>query len=198
MIQFTLEAGGTAGLLSTPHGDVPTPVFMPVGTQATVKTLTPDEVRALGARIILGNSYHLYLRPGTERIALAGGLHGFMGWDGPILTDSGGFQVFSLGGLRRVDDGGATFRSHVDGSEHRLTPESVMRVEEQIGAGNGGMAGIRGAGPGRGRCLEPGHQVQPHGVVLVCALVRRAGVGPSHGRCPPGPGLLPCRQPPPG
>ena len=136
MIQFTLEAGGTgprAGLLSTPHGDVPTPVFMPVGTQATVKTLTPDEVRALGARIILGNSYHLYLRPGTERIALAGGLHGFMGWDGPILTDSGGFQVFSLGGLRRVDDGGATFRSHVDGSEHRLTPESVMRVEEQIG-----------------------------------------------------------------
>jgi len=137
MIAFRLESGGTgprAGTLRTSHGDVPTPVFMPVGTQATVKTLTPSEVMALGARIILGNSYHLYLRPGDERIAAAGGLHRFMGWPRPILADSGGFQVFSLGRLRRVDDDGATFRSHLDGSTHRLTPESVMLVEERIGA----------------------------------------------------------------
>ncbi len=137
MIAFRLEAGGDgprAGLLGTPHGEVPTPVFMPVGTQATVKTLTPADLREVGAAIILGNAYHLYLRPGVERIAAAGGLHRFMAWDGPILTDSGGFQVFSLGGLRKLDDEGATFRSHLDGSEHRLTPESVMRAEEQLGA----------------------------------------------------------------
>lgn len=137
MIRFELLSGGNgprAGVLSTPHGDVPTPIFMPVGTQATVKTVTPDELYGLGARIILANAYHLYLRPGVERIAAAGGLHHFMGWSGPILTDSGGFQVFSLGGLRRVDDDGVTFRSHVDGSEHRLTPESVMAVEQGIGA----------------------------------------------------------------
>ncbi len=137
MIAFSLEAqdGATrAGTLITPHGKVPTPVFMPVGTQATVKMLTPGELRELGARIILGNSYHLYLRPGAPRIAGAGGLHRFMGWSGPILTDSGGFQVFSLGGLRKLDDEGVTFRSHIDGSEHRLTPESVIRVEEQLGA----------------------------------------------------------------
>ena len=138
MIGFQLLAGGAngprAGLLTTRRGDVPTPVFMPVGTQATVKTLTPTELRELGARIILGNSYHLYLRPGFERIAAFGGLHRFMAWDGPILTDSGGFQVFSLGGLRTVSDDGVTFRSHLDGSLHTLTPESVMRVEERIGA----------------------------------------------------------------
>ncbi len=137
MIGFRLEAGSNgsrAGTLRTAHGEVQTPVFMPVGTQATVKTLTPADLREVGASIILGNSYHLYLRPGVERIAAAGGLHRFMAWDGPILTDSGGFQVFSLGGLRKLDDEGATFRSHLDGSEHRLTPESVVRAEEQIGA----------------------------------------------------------------
>jgi len=137
VIAFRLEAGGDgprAGTLTTPHGEVPTPVFMPVGTQATVKTLTPADLREIGATIILGNSYHLYLRPGAERIAAAGGLHRFMAWDGPILTDSGGFQVFSLGGLRSLDDAGATFRSHLDGSEHRLTPESVVQAEERIGA----------------------------------------------------------------
>jgi queuine tRNA-ribosyltransferase len=137
VIAFRLEAGGhgpRAGLLSTPHGEVSTPVFMPVGTQATVKTLAPADLREVGATIILANSYHLYLRPGVARIAAAGGLHRFMAWDGPILTDSGGFQVFSLGGLRKLDDEGATFRSHLDGSEHRLTPESVMRAEERIGA----------------------------------------------------------------
>jgi queuine tRNA-ribosyltransferase len=137
VIAFDLLCGGTgprAGVLKAPHGDVPTPVFMPVGTQATVKTMTPDELWTLGARIILGNAYHLYLRPGVERIAAAGGLHRFMGWSGPILTDSGGFQVFSLGRLRHVDDDGVTFRSHIDGSEHHLTPERVMAVEEEIGA----------------------------------------------------------------
>jgi queuine tRNA-ribosyltransferase len=138
VISFHLAAGGAngprAGLLRTPHGDVPTPVFMPVGTQATVKTLTPAELRAAGARIILGNSYHLYLRPGAERIAAFGGLHRFMAWDGPILTDSGGFQVFSLGGLRTVTDDGVAFRSHLDGSLHKLTPESVVAVEQALGA----------------------------------------------------------------
>jgi queuine tRNA-ribosyltransferase len=137
VIGFRLEAGATgprAGTLTTPRGEVRTPVFMPVGTQATVKSLSPAEVRALGAGIILGNSYHLYLRPGVDRVAAAGGLHRFMGWKGPILTDSGGFQVFSLGGLRKLDDEGATFRSHLNGSEHRLTPESVMRVQEALGS----------------------------------------------------------------
>lgn len=138
MISFSLEAGGAhgprAGTLHTPHGEVRTPVFMPVGTQATVKSLTPADVHALGATIILANSYHLYLRPGAGRIAELGGLHRFMRWGGPLLTDSGGFQVFSLGGLREVSDARVAFRSHLDGSLHELTPESVMRVEEQIGA----------------------------------------------------------------
>jgi queuine tRNA-ribosyltransferase len=138
VIAFRLEAGGAdgprAGVLTTPHGEVPTPAFMPVGTQATVKTLTPADLREIGARIILANAYHLYLRPGAERVAAFGGLHGFMAWHGPILTDSGGFQVFSLGGLRTIDDEGATFRSHIDGSLHRLTPEDVVRVQELLGA----------------------------------------------------------------
>ena len=121
-------------MLETPHASIKTPVFMPVGTQATVKTLTPAELRDLGAGIILGNSYHLYLRPGAGAIAAAGGLHRFMAWPGALLTDSGGFQVFSLGGLRKLDDDGVTFRSHIDGSEHRLTPESVVHTQELIGA----------------------------------------------------------------
>ena len=111
------------GRLALTHGTVETPQFMPVGTNATVKALTPADLHAVGASIILSNTYHLYLRPGHERIARLGGLHAFMGWDGPILTDSGGFQVVSLGDLRVVEEDGVTFRSHLDGSLHRFTPE---------------------------------------------------------------------------
>ncbi|MFL7791875.1 MAG: tRNA guanosine(34) transglycosylase Tgt [Anaerolineae bacterium] len=123
-----------AGLLQTPHGEIPTPVFMPVGTQATVKAMSPRDLHDVGASIILGNTYHLYLRPGDERIAELGGLHAFMGWDRPILTDSGGFQVFSLAQQRKIDADGVTFRSHIDGSEHRFTPEKVIAIQENLGA----------------------------------------------------------------
>jgi queuine tRNA-ribosyltransferase len=123
-----------AGILRTPHGDVPTPVFMPVGTQATVKSLSPDELRRLGATIILGNTYHLYLRPGPDLIAEMGGLHQFMAWDRPTLTDSGGFQVFSLAANRSISEEGVTFRSHIDGSSHLFTPESVVEVQHKLGA----------------------------------------------------------------
>jgi queuine tRNA-ribosyltransferase len=123
-----------AGVLSTPHGDLPTPVFAPVGTQATVKAITPRDLKELGATLVLANAYHLYLRPGAERVARLGGLHAFMGWDGPLLTDSGGYQVFSLEALRTVDDDGVTFKSHLDGSLHRFTPETVMAIEQQLGA----------------------------------------------------------------
>jgi len=122
------------GVLHTPHGDVPTPVFCPVGTQATVKALSPRDLRDVGATMILANTYHLYLRPGVDRIARLGGLHRFMAWDGPILTDSGGYQVFSLKDLRRVDDDGVTFRSHIDGSQHRFTPEKVVALQEELGS----------------------------------------------------------------
>ena len=122
------------GRLTLPHGVVETPQFMPVGTNATVKALDPDDLRAAGATIILSNTYHLYLRPGHERIARLGGLHRFMNWDGPILTDSGGFQVVSLGELRKIDDGGATFQSHLDGSYHRFTPELSIEVQEALGS----------------------------------------------------------------
>ena len=122
------------GSFSTPHGDIAMPCFAPVGTQATVKTLSPEEVRGVGADLILANTYHLYLRPGADRIARFGGLHAFMGWDGPILTDSGGFQVFSLSDRRKVDADGVTFRSHLDGSEHRFTPELVMDIQARLGA----------------------------------------------------------------
>lgn len=121
------------GRLDLPHGTVETPQFMPVGTNATVKALHPDEVRAAGASIILANTYHLYLRPGHERIERLGGLHRFMGWDGPILTDSGGFQVVSLGDLRKIDDDGVTFKSHLDGSVHRFTPEHSIAVQQALG-----------------------------------------------------------------
>ena len=121
------------GRLHLPHGVVETPQFMPVGTNATVKALHPDEVRAAGASIILANTYHLYLRPGHERIERLGGLHAFMGWEGPILTDSGGFQVVSLGDLRVIDDGGVTFKSHLDGTVHRFTPEHSIAVQEALG-----------------------------------------------------------------
>ncbi len=124
---FDLQASdgrARAGVFHTPHGPLATPVFAPVGTQATVKAVTPRDLSKLGATLVLANTYHLMLRPGDELIARQGGLHTFMSWDGPILTDSGGFQVFSLSELRRIDDDGVTFRSHIDGSEHRLTSAS--------------------------------------------------------------------------
>jgi queuine tRNA-ribosyltransferase len=124
-----------AGVLHTGHGDVQTPAFMPVGTKATVKTVDPDELTALGAQIVLGNAYHLHFRPGEELIAELGGLHSFMAWDGPILTDSGGFQVFSLRDtLLGVDDDGVTFRSVYDGSVERFTPELAARIQERLGS----------------------------------------------------------------
>jgi queuine tRNA-ribosyltransferase len=122
------------GTLTTPHGSIDTPQFMPVGTQATVKSLTPADLRTAGTRIILANTYHLSLRPGHERIARLGGLHRFMAWDGPILTDSGGFQVFSLAHLGVVDDDGVTFASHLDGSPQRLTPERAVEIQEALGS----------------------------------------------------------------
>lgn len=123
-----------AGVFSTPHGEIQTPIFAPVGTQATVKAVTPTQLKDLGAGLILANTYHLYLRPGDTLIAEMGGLHEFMGWDGPILTDSGGFQVFSLSDRREVDSDGVTFYSHLDGSEHRFTPERAIQIQEQLGA----------------------------------------------------------------
>jgi queuine tRNA-ribosyltransferase len=137
-VQVPPPADGTtrarAGRLELTHGVVETPQFMPVGTNATVKALHPDDVKETGASIILANTYHLYLRPGHERIERLGGLHRFMAWDGPILTDSGGFQVVSLGDLRVVDDDGVTFRSHLDGSTHRFTPELAIGVQEALGS----------------------------------------------------------------
>src|SRR5947209_7041057 len=123
-----------AGTIQTPHGTIKTPIFMPVGTQASVKSVSPEELREAGAQIILANTYHLMLRPGSSLIAEFGGLHDFMHWNGPILTDSGGFQVFSLGHLRKLSEEGAAFKSHLDGAPHVLTPESVMRIEAELGA----------------------------------------------------------------
>src|SRR5205809_2454380 len=123
-----------AGTIQTAHGNIQTPIFMPVGTQATVKSVSPEELREAGAAIILANTYHLMLRPGSQLIAGFGGLHQFMHWDDPILTDSGGFQVFSLGHLRKLSEEGVAFKSHLDGSAHLLTPESVMQIEYELGA----------------------------------------------------------------
>ncbi|MCL4474586.1 MAG: tRNA guanosine(34) transglycosylase Tgt [Actinobacteria bacterium] len=134
---FTVEAAdgaARAGVLQTPHGAIETPCFMPVGTRATVKTLSPRDLGEAGAGMILANAYHLYFRPGADIVAAAGGLHRFMGWDGPILTDSGGFQVFSLGDTAHVTGGGVGFRSLYDGSEHFFTPESATKIQEQLGA----------------------------------------------------------------
>ncbi len=129
------ETRARAGILHTAHGPIETPVFMPVGTQATVKALTPKMLaEELGARLILGNTYHLYLRPGHEAVAELGGLHRFMNWPGAILTDSGGFQVFSLSGLRKISEQGVVFRSHLDGSEHLFTPESTVDVQLALGS----------------------------------------------------------------
>ena len=134
---FTVEASdgeARAGSLHTGHGDVPTPAFMPVATQGSVKALDPGDLEALGATIVLGNAYHLYLRPGSEAIRKLGGLHAFMAWPRPILTDSGGFQGFSLAHLRKITEDGITFKSHLDGSIHELTPESAVQHQEQMGA----------------------------------------------------------------
>ncbi|HYC52655.1 MAG TPA: tRNA guanosine(34) transglycosylase Tgt [Gemmatimonadaceae bacterium] len=139
MSAFSFECHNVAGAarrgtFRTPHGVVETPAFMAVGTLATVKSLDPDELRAAGAQMILSNAYHLHLRPGDDLVREMGGLHRFMGWDGPILTDSGGFQVFSLATLRTVTEDGVEFRSHIDGSTRRFTPESVMQIERNLGA----------------------------------------------------------------
>jgi queuine tRNA-ribosyltransferase len=134
---FRLDASdgaARAGTITTAHGEVETPLFMPVGTAGTVKAMTADSVRSTGARLVLGNTYHLMLRPGAERIADLGGLHRFMDWPGPILTDSGGFQVMSLAKLRRLDADGVTFQSHIDGSSHRLTPAGSIRIQHQLDA----------------------------------------------------------------
>jgi queuine tRNA-ribosyltransferase len=136
-LKFTLDqidGRARAGLLTTDHGEIPTPMFMPVGTQGTVKAIEPRELEEIGARIILGNTYHLYLRPGTAVIEEAGGLHRFSGWDRPILTDSGGYQVFSLSDLRGIDPDGVEFKSHHDGSLHRFTPESVVDIQRSLGS----------------------------------------------------------------
>ena len=134
LLQTAQDSMARAGILHTPHGDVTTPVFMPVGTCASVKTMSPDELKEVGAQIILSNTYHLYLRPGHELVKEAGGLHSFMNWDRPILTDSGGFQIFSLAELRQLTDEGASFASHIDGSRHQFTPEKVMEIEMALGA----------------------------------------------------------------
>ena len=128
------ETGARAGELVTPHGVIETPVFMPVGTQATVKAMTPPELEEIGAQIILGNTYHLYMRPGADIVEEAGGLHKFMQWHHPILTDSGGFQVFSLSELRKITDEGVEFRSHLDGSKHFMRPEDSMDIQQKLGS----------------------------------------------------------------
>jgi queuine tRNA-ribosyltransferase len=128
------EKNARAGVFHTPHGDLLTPVFAPVGTQATVKSVTPAQLEEIGASLVLSNTYHLYLRPGADLVAEMGGLHEFMQWPHPMLTDSGGFQVFSLAGTRKVDEEGVTFKSHIDGSMHRFTPESSIQIQEKLGA----------------------------------------------------------------
>ncbi len=139
MFEFRLlavddETGARAGEFVTPHGVIPTPVFMPVGTQATVKAMSPDELKTIDAKIILSNTYHLFLRPGPDLIAKAGGLHKFMNWDRPILTDSGGFQVFSLAGINKIKDDGVEFQSHLDGTKYFMTPELATEIQEKLGS----------------------------------------------------------------
>jgi queuine tRNA-ribosyltransferase len=137
MFEFQVTANNNRarrGIFTTPHGDLLTPVFAPVGTQATVKTLTPEQLNGINASLVLSNTYHLYLRPGDELVRDMGGLHKFMGWHGPMLTDSGGFQVFSLAQTRKIDDDGVTFKSHIDGSTHRFTPEKSIAIQENLGA----------------------------------------------------------------
>ena len=134
LIKTCKQSGARLGVLHTPHGPIQTPCYMPVGTQATVKAMTPRDLRDAGANIILSNTYHLYMRPGHELVREAGGLHTFMHWDRPILTDSGGFQVFSLAQMNKIREDGVEFRSHIDGSRHFFTPEKVMEIEQALGA----------------------------------------------------------------
>ena len=134
IIKQDSRTGARAGILHTPHGDILTPTFMPVGTQATVKGVKPDDLKAAKTQIILSNTYHLYMRPGDELVKAAGGLHKFMAWDRPILTDSGGFQVFSLAKLNKITDEGVHFSSHIDGSKHFITPEKAIDIENNLGA----------------------------------------------------------------
>ncbi len=136
ILKESKETSARLGEIETPpHGAIETPpIFMPVGTRATVKAMTPEEVRDLGAQIILSNTYHLYLKPGHELIKEAGGLHKFMNWNGPILTDSGGFQVFSLGDLRKITEEGVEFRSHIDGSKHFISPEKSIEIQNYLGS----------------------------------------------------------------
>ena len=134
LIKTCAQSGARLGRLHTPHGTIDTPIFMPVGTNASVKGISPDELREMNAKIILSNTYHLYLRPGHELVREAGGLHKFMNWDRAILTDSGGFQVFSLSDLRKITEEGVHFRSHLDGSKHFLSPEKAMEIENALGA----------------------------------------------------------------
>ncbi len=131
---IAVDGDPRAGVFHTPHGDIPTPIFAPVGTQATVKALTPAQLAEIGAALVLSNTYHLFLRPGADLVAEMGGLHKFMNWPHPILTDSGGFQVFSLAKMRKIDENGVTFKSHIDGSTRRLTPELSIEIQETLGA----------------------------------------------------------------
>ncbi|HWQ04550.1 MAG TPA: tRNA guanosine(34) transglycosylase Tgt [Longilinea sp.] len=131
---LTTDGNARAGLFHTPHGEIPTPIFAPVGTQATVKAVSPAQLEEIGASLVLSNTYHLYLRPGADLVAEMGGLHQFMQWPHPILTDSGGFQVFSLADTRKIDDDGVTFKSHIDGSTHRFTPKTAVAIQENLGA----------------------------------------------------------------
>jgi queuine tRNA-ribosyltransferase len=133
-IKTCKQSGARLGRIHTPHGVIDTPIFMPVGTQATVKSMTPEELKEINAKIILSNTYHLYMRPGHELVEKAGGLHKFMNWDRAILTDSGGFQVFSLGPLRKITEEGVEFRSHLDGSKHFISPEKAIEIENALGA----------------------------------------------------------------
>ena len=134
LLHIDKTTGARRGVVHTPHGDIQTPIFMPVGTQATVKSMTVEELKENGSQIILSNTYHLYLRPGEKIVKEAGGLHNFMRWDRPILTDCGGFQVFSLSDLRTISEEGVEFKSHLDGSKHFFSPEKVMQIEEDLGA----------------------------------------------------------------
>lgn len=134
LIKKDIKTKARRGRIHTPHGTIETPVFMPVGTQATVKAMRPEQVKEMGAEIILSNTYHLYLRPGHDIVKEAGGLHKFMNWDKPILTDSGGFQVFSLGKLRKITEEGVEFRSHIDGSKHMLSPEKSIEIQNALGS----------------------------------------------------------------
>ncbi len=134
LIKTCKQTGARLGKVHTPHGSFDTPAFMPVGTQATVKGMSPDELKGIGAQIILGNTYHLHMRPGEDIVKEAGGLHGFMSWDRSVLTDSGGFQVFSLGDFREIKEEGVTFKSHIDGSKHFFTPETATRIQNDLGA----------------------------------------------------------------